>query len=182
MFINSGMYIAATVFFITSTVFGLIATLLCLWNTTTNPINTYLSIFGIHIYNGITSITITLGIILWGVIYADTLAKNVCIQTTITGAMTSDGYANLGYSFWYYIIYCINLICMKNNFFIFQDQHRLTYFIHCKRRNIIRAKSFNQLRTEANNDRRSTRSWSDPILIKRNCCVKLIKLFTLLSI
>lgn len=74
--------------------------MLTLWNSTTNPINPYLSIFGIHIYNGVAVIATLITLALWGALFGETLVKNVSMEITLSGEMTSDGLANLGFSYW----------------------------------------------------------------------------------
>jgi len=97
-YINAGLYISTIVFLCISGIFGIIAAVLSVWNTAANPVEVYLSIYGLYIYNGIACVSCMLTLVLWGAMFGSTLVNNVGILETIQGQM--DSTANLGYSYW----------------------------------------------------------------------------------
>ncbi|KAJ8964942.1 hypothetical protein NQ314_004497, partial [Rhamnusium bicolor] len=99
-FINAGVWISTIVFLIFSIIFGVVATALSLWNTVSNPVQVYFSIFGLYIYNAAALCCLILSMTLWGIMHIVITFHDVGIFNTLTGQMTSDKTASLGYSYW----------------------------------------------------------------------------------
>lgn len=89
------------IFLILSSLFGLFAAGLSVWNAAANPVEAWFNIFGLYIYNGVACVLSLLVVLLWGGMFASTITNNAGILYTLIGTMDSHGMANLGYSYWY---------------------------------------------------------------------------------
>ncbi|XP_072378302.1 uncharacterized protein [Diabrotica undecimpunctata] len=103
-FINFGVWISTIFFLSVSILFGLLAAGLSLYNTVSNPIQIYLSIYGLFVYNGIALGTVIIAVAVWGIFFQISIFHDIGIYYTLTGAMNSDKTAVLGYSYWINII------------------------------------------------------------------------------
>ncbi|KAJ8945139.1 hypothetical protein NQ318_001604 [Aromia moschata] len=103
-FINAGVWISTILFLVLSIALGMLSSALALWNTVSNPIEIYFSIFGLYIYNAAGLFCSTLVMLLWGIMHVLITFHNVGIFYTLTGQMTSDKRAYLGYSYWLNLI------------------------------------------------------------------------------
>lgn len=99
-FLNAGIWVSTIVFLAISATLGVLSCGLAVWNTVANPVNAYLNVFGLYIYNAIAGLSSLMAIILWGIQFGTSTVYNVGILETLTGAMTSEGLANLGFSYW----------------------------------------------------------------------------------
>ncbi|XP_028155681.1 clarin-3 [Diabrotica virgifera virgifera] len=103
-FINFGVWISTIFFLSVSILFGLLAAGLSLYNTVSNPIQIYLSIYGIFIYNGIALGTVIIAVTVWGIFFQISIFHDIAIYYTLAGNMESDKTAVLGYSYWLNIV------------------------------------------------------------------------------
>lgn len=88
------------IFLALALVFGAVSSGLAIYNTVSNPIEVYLSIYGLYIYNTVAMCSCVITLTLWGVAHLFTTYHDVAVFYTLAGYMKSDGEANLGYSFW----------------------------------------------------------------------------------
>nr|XP_022918441.1 clarin-3-like [Onthophagus taurus] len=98
-FINAGLWLSTIIFLVLSSVAGLGATVLAMFNTVYNPIEIYVNITGLFIWNCVAIFFSLLTMIMWGVLYASVLIDNISVYDTIV----ADGYtvnAILNYSYW----------------------------------------------------------------------------------
>ncbi|KAG5864077.1 hypothetical protein JTB14_005899 [Gonioctena quinquepunctata] len=113
-FINCGVWVSTILFLVVSLVFGLLASALSMYNIVSSPVQVYLSLLGIYVYNGIAMGCSILAMVLWGVMFIITTYHDIAIYHTLVGRMTSDKRASLGYSYWINIIsvvfYCGSLV------------------------------------------------------------------------
>ncbi|XP_030754573.1 clarin-3-like [Sitophilus oryzae] len=99
-FINAGVWLSTIVCLVIAAIIGLLASVLALYNTISNPINFYLSVGSLYFYNGLALGFTLLYVILWGTMYNLTIFHNVALYDTLAEKMTSDKMAFLGYSYW----------------------------------------------------------------------------------
>lgn len=99
-YINCGIWVTTILFLVVSMLFGLISSGLSFYNTNINPIQVYLSIYGLFLYNAIALFSLIIAMMVWGVFYNLSIYHDVAIFDTLTGAMESDKTAYLGYSYW----------------------------------------------------------------------------------
>lgn len=79
---------------------GVISAGLAVWNTAASPYRSYLSVFGLYIYNGVAFLSDLLAIILWGVMFSMDVKRNIPTYQTFNGEFTTENLARLGYSYW----------------------------------------------------------------------------------
>ncbi|KAI4460501.1 clarin [Holotrichia oblita] len=103
-FINSGVWLTTVLFLGISCMFGLVSTVLAIWNTVANPVETFLSITGLFIYNSIACGFSLTAMLLWGIHFAIVLTDSAGIYDTISLTGTSEGQASLGYSYWLVLV------------------------------------------------------------------------------
>ncbi|XP_057654310.1 clarin-3-like [Diorhabda carinulata] len=104
IYINCGVWVSTILFLVISITFGFISASLSLYNTVSNPVQVYLSIYGLFIYTAIAACSSSIAIILWGIHYHKNIFHNVAFFYTLTGEMSSDKTAYLGYSYWLNLI------------------------------------------------------------------------------
>lgn len=110
-YINCGVWVSTILFLVISITFGFISASLSLYNTVSNPVQVYLSIYGLFVYTAIASCSSLIAVILWGIHYHKTILHNVAFFYTLTGEMSSDRMAYLGYSYWLNLIPIVLYIC-----------------------------------------------------------------------
>ncbi|XP_023029139.2 uncharacterized protein [Leptinotarsa decemlineata] len=103
-FINCGVWVSTIFFLVLSLFFGLISSAMSMYNVVTNPVQVFLSITGLYIYNGIAMGCCLMAMVLWGIMHIIITYHNIAIRPTLLGMMTSDKRASLGYSYWINII------------------------------------------------------------------------------
>lgn len=79
---------------------GVFSAGLSIWNTVSNPYQVYFSIYGLYIYNAIAAGSLLLSMILWGAMFAQDLTHNIPSYKTLKEKFSTDGLAQLGYSYW----------------------------------------------------------------------------------
>ncbi|XP_060527641.1 uncharacterized protein LOC132702837 [Cylas formicarius] len=99
-FLNAGVWLCTVIFIILSISTGLFSAGLALYNTVANPIEFFLSVKSLFIYNGLACGFIILYLILWGAMYNIVIIHNVGLYYTLVGQMSSDKMVYLGYSYW----------------------------------------------------------------------------------
>ncbi|XP_066145314.1 uncharacterized protein [Euwallacea fornicatus] len=103
-FINAGVWLSTLIFLSLAMLTGLVATVLALYNTVSNPTQYYLSVKSLFIYNAAALFFTVLYMALWGTNYILHIFHNVAIYDTLVGNLTSDKTAFLGYSYWFGLI------------------------------------------------------------------------------
>ncbi|CAH1155881.1 unnamed protein product [Phaedon cochleariae] len=103
-FINCGVWVSTIIFLVLSLAFGVLSSALALFNTVNNPVQVFLSIQGLYIYNAMALCGSVIALASWGIMHPFITYHNVAIYYTITGQMSSDKVAYLGYSYWINII------------------------------------------------------------------------------
>lgn len=99
-FIDYGIWVCTIIFLSLALVFGSVSCGLAIYNTVSNPIEIYLSIYSLYVYNAIAMCSSVMALTLWGVGHLFTTYHDVAVFYTLVGIMNSDGKASLGYSFW----------------------------------------------------------------------------------
>ncbi|XP_018575913.1 uncharacterized protein LOC108914564 [Anoplophora glabripennis] len=121
-FINAGVWVSTIFFLSVSIAFGLASSALSIWNIVSNPVQVYFSIFGLYISNAIALTCTVIGMCLWGVMHIQITFHDVGIFYTLSGQMTSDKSAGLGYSYWILfvpiIFYCASIILLYVRHFL----------------------------------------------------------------
>nr|CAD7454275.1 unnamed protein product [Timema tahoe] len=98
-FINAGIWVGSIVFLAVALFMSLVSAGFGVYNAAFNPIETYLAVPGLYIWNGIAACSNLLVLILWGAQFAKVLVENVTYTEVIAGAFKNNT-ANLGYSYW----------------------------------------------------------------------------------
>lgn len=99
-FINCGVWISTVLFLAISCVFGVVSTVLAIWNTVANPVETFLSTTGLFFYNCVACGFSLVSMLLWGIHFSMVLADSAGIHDTISEMGNSEGQGSLGYSYW----------------------------------------------------------------------------------
>jgi len=99
-FINCGVWVCTILFLTLSILFGVLSSCLSMYNTVSNPIQVYFSLYGVYLYNAIALFCVIMAMLFWGVLYNKSIYHDVAIFYTLYGQMTSDKVAQLGYSYW----------------------------------------------------------------------------------
>lgn len=115
-FINAGVWVSTIFFLSASIAFGLTSSALSIWNIVANPVQVIFSIFGLYISNAIALACTVIAMCLWGAMHIQITFHDVGIFFTLSGQMTSDKTAGLGYSFWILFIpilcYCGSIVLL----------------------------------------------------------------------
>ncbi|CAG9760946.1 unnamed protein product [Ceutorhynchus assimilis] len=99
-FINAGVWLSTLIFLLLATIVGLLAANLALYNTVANPINFFLGVKSLYIYNSVAFCSTVMYVTLWGSMYIQKIFHNLSIFDTLVGNFNSDKTAFLGYSYW----------------------------------------------------------------------------------
>ncbi|EAU77089.1 AGAP002756-PA [Anopheles gambiae str. PEST] len=101
-FINTGLWVSTVVFIGIAISFAAISASFSIINVLFNPIEPVFSVFGLYIWNGVALGSTALCMIMWGALFASTLADNIAITDTLTTQIpySSDGLASLGVCYW----------------------------------------------------------------------------------
>lgn len=101
-FIGLGFWLSTIIFLAIAIVFAVVSAVFSIINVAFNPIQQIFNVFGLYIWNGIAIGSCLLTMILYGSLYGSYLSSNIAITDTLQSVVTysSDGLANLGFSFW----------------------------------------------------------------------------------
>ncbi|KAL3269601.1 hypothetical protein HHI36_008665 [Cryptolaemus montrouzieri] len=99
IFINAFAYLFTIIFLILSAILGLVSVGLSVWNTASNPVEVYFSIFGLYIYNGIAFCSLLISFLIWGIMFFTSLVKGPAFLYVLDGRMEPES-VELGWSYW----------------------------------------------------------------------------------
>lgn len=137
-FLSNGLWLSTVILLSLSSLFALIAGFFSMLNIFWSPFRTLTSPFGLYIWNAIAAILVLLTLIFFVSLHLIFITNNIAITDTLRESIryTSDGLANLGFSFW---ILLISIICHITNIgLVYYRTYRLQ---HAPKTSVIAVKN-----------------------------------------
>ncbi|KAF0302816.1 uncharacterized protein FJT64_025144 [Amphibalanus amphitrite] len=99
-FMSYGLWLSTIVMLGAAIAFTLVAAMFAILNTATTPVETIFGVIGLYVWNAIAMVFELLALSLWGAQFHQHLQHSVLWRDELTQQWTTDGMANLGYSYW----------------------------------------------------------------------------------
>lgn len=98
-FVHAGLWITTLIFLVVAMAEGVLSAILSVMNVSGNPINPWLNIWGLYIWNGIAACLYIISMIMWGIQFNLYIDYNIGIMDTLTGKYVNES-VMLSYSYW----------------------------------------------------------------------------------
>uniref|UniRef100_A0A1I8P6U9 Uncharacterized protein n=1 Tax=Stomoxys calcitrans TaxID=35570 RepID=A0A1I8P6U9_STOCA len=130
----SALYLCSVMFLSLGLVFALLSFSCACINLKWHPVERIFNIYGLYVWNAIAAGCYFWSLTLWGAMFGHHLSYNIAITDTLRQQLnfSSEGYASLGYSYYFVIVsvlmHIINLILLFVRHYSLESQpHQMTH-------------------------------------------------------
>ncbi|XP_065351608.1 uncharacterized protein LOC135946993 [Cloeon dipterum] len=99
-FVNMGVWGSTITFIALALLMATMGAVFAVINAANTPVEPIFGILGLFIWNACAAFSIGLALIIWGCHFGVDLTSNAAIAESITGTLSTNGLASIGYSFW----------------------------------------------------------------------------------